>query len=126
LAARRQLKEGILSQRVDAYIAAMAARDDAQQEVEALVSRLREYAEPLIGDWRQLREAVMEKSLLARLAEKLFGRNIPTPEEIRSAMVEFFEAEAEVLQAWSRLSDDEQKYLVPPDHKKSTDKDHGE
>jgi hypothetical protein len=112
-----------VSQRVDAYIAAMVTRADAEKEVEALVTRFREYAAPLIGDWRQCREAVMEKSILARLSEKLFGPNIPTPQEIRSAMVDFFEADAEAHQAWSHLSDDEQRHVVPPDHKKSNNKD---
>lgn len=114
-----------MSQRVDAYIAAMVARADAEKVVEELVTRFREYAAPLIGDWRQCREAVMERSILARLSEKLFGPNIPAPQEIRSAMVDFFEADAEALQAWGRLSDDEQKHVVPPDHKKSTHKDDG-
>ena len=112
-----------MSQRVDSYIAAMVARADAEKEVEELVTRFREYAAPLIGDWRQCREAVMERSVLARLSEKLFGPNIPTPQEIRSAMIDFFEADAEAHQAWSRLSDDEQKHVVAPDRSKSNNKD---
>ena len=104
-----------MSQRTDDYIGAMVTCEAAEAEVEELVERLRKYAKPLIDDWRRCRDLVTEKTPLMRVKEKLFGKSVPTPEEIQTAMIRFFESEEAVREAWSRLSADEQRHLVSPE-----------
>ena len=102
---------------IEDYIAAMVAREAAEKEVEALIERLRAYAEPLMEDWRECRDLVVGSPPVI----KGFGKNVPAPDELQRTLIRFFEKEAATLDLWRRLSVDERRHLVSPDRDKSAE-----
>jgi len=106
-----------MSQPYKAYIKAIEAHRESEQNVEYLIARLAAFATPLIKNWRQ---CYVDLSGRTDDAAALFskewvdGSNVPSAHEIRSALDARSKAMAAAERAWTALPEEERRNVLAP------------
>jgi hypothetical protein len=106
-----------MSQAYEAYVKAMNAYRESEQNVEMLVGRLKAFAAPLIKNWRQ---CYVDLSGRTDDAAALFskewvdGSNVPSAQEIRAALDAHSKAMTAAQRAWSAVPEEERRNLLAP------------
>jgi hypothetical protein len=105
-----------MSQEFDEYMAAKARRDAATATVNRLIENLRKFAEPLIQNWQNCYVEMFGQPTPMGLSNRraVDANDLPPVVDIRSAIIDQFNAERAATEAWAKLSQQEQKELQPP------------
>jgi hypothetical protein len=108
-----------MSAAFDDYILKIAALDATEVEAEAVIQRLRAFAAPLIEPyygWQDCYVEILGRRVPTELEgrKKINGNDVPSPTEIRAALVAHDHARHEAIAAWEALSEAERKELLRP------------